>query len=366
MIDVGGTTTDVGSVRDSQLDVDRRGSIKGVPISFPMSNVHSTGVGGSSDHRGHATARSPSARRASAPRRARPASASAASSATITDVNLLLGVLDPTPTSTAASAWTPSAHARSSPRRRRTAGDQPGGGPDPDGGGLLRTHGGVVRGRLDDPDDTTIAAFGGAGPMSACGAARLTGVRACWCPKLAAVFSAFGISFSDIGQTYEAGLRECTSEAARSVTTRCWNAPSGTCSRRATSSRTAPWSGPWSRKTDGTLVSEIPYAYGDAPARRQRAWIAQAHRHRTAAAPGSRRRRVAHAAGRPSPPARARCARAPAGSTRSRSTALADQEPGATRAGPGHRRGPVLHRPRAGRLVFDVTAGGDLLLTDTH
>ena len=52
---------------------------------------------------------------------------------------------------------------------------------------------------------TTIAAFGGAGPMSACGAAR-TRRRAprAECPKMAAVFSAFGIGFSDIAQSYEA------------------------------------------------------------------------------------------------------------------------------------------------------------------
>jgi hypothetical protein len=48
MIDVGGTTTDVGMVTNSTISVDRRGSIQGVDISFEMSNVHSTGVGGSS------------------------------------------------------------------------------------------------------------------------------------------------------------------------------------------------------------------------------------------------------------------------------------------------------------------------------
>ncbi|GAP53987.1 acetophenone carboxylase alpha subunit [Arthrobacter sp. Hiyo6] len=48
MIDVGGTTTDVGSVKNSTISTDRRGSIQGVPVSFEMSNVHSSGVGGSS------------------------------------------------------------------------------------------------------------------------------------------------------------------------------------------------------------------------------------------------------------------------------------------------------------------------------
>src|SRR5665811_2472710 len=69
----------------------------------------------------------------------------------------------------------------------------------------------------DSPADTTIAAFGGAGPMSACGAARLNSVKTVLVPKLAAVFSAFGISFSDIGRSYEVGLSEPTVEAAQSV-----------------------------------------------------------------------------------------------------------------------------------------------------
>src|SRR5476649_1397841 len=48
MIDVGGTTTDVGVVNNSTISTDRHGSVKGVSISYEMSNVHSTGVGGSS------------------------------------------------------------------------------------------------------------------------------------------------------------------------------------------------------------------------------------------------------------------------------------------------------------------------------
>jgi N-methylhydantoinase A len=58
------------------------------------------------------------------------------------------------------------------------------------------------------PADTTLAAFGGAGPFR--------GHRHCRClrastapsfPGLAAVFSAFGIGFSDIAQSYQSRLR---------------------------------------------------------------------------------------------------------------------------------------------------------------
>jgi N-methylhydantoinase A len=53
---------------------------------------------------------------------------------------------------------------------------------------------------------TVIAAFGGAGPMTVCGAAERAGVRKVIVPRTAAVFSAFGIGFSDISQNYEAPL----------------------------------------------------------------------------------------------------------------------------------------------------------------
>jgi N-methylhydantoinase A/oxoprolinase/acetone carboxylase beta subunit len=42
----GGTTTDVGSVPKEEILTDRRGSIEGAPISIPMSDVQSSGVGG--------------------------------------------------------------------------------------------------------------------------------------------------------------------------------------------------------------------------------------------------------------------------------------------------------------------------------
>jgi N-methylhydantoinase A/oxoprolinase/acetone carboxylase beta subunit len=51
--------------------------------------------------------------------------------------------------------------------------------------------------------DTVIAAFGGAGPMTICGAARRAGVGRVIVPRTAAVFSAFGIGFSDLSQHYE-------------------------------------------------------------------------------------------------------------------------------------------------------------------
>ena len=61
--------------------------------------------------------------------------------------------------------------------------------------------------------ETVIAAFGGAGPMTICGAARRAGVRQVLVPRTAAVFSAFGIGFSDVSQHYEQPLQRTDAEA---------------------------------------------------------------------------------------------------------------------------------------------------------
>jgi N-methylhydantoinase A/oxoprolinase/acetone carboxylase beta subunit len=72
------------------------------------------------------------------------------------------------------------------------------------------THAAAIAHALADATtvtgDTVLAAFGGAGPMTVCGAARLAGARHVLIPRMAAVFSAFGIGFSDLGQRYEQPL----------------------------------------------------------------------------------------------------------------------------------------------------------------
>jgi N-methylhydantoinase A/oxoprolinase/acetone carboxylase beta subunit len=55
-------------------------------------------------------------------------------------------------------------------------------------------------------DRTTLAAFGGAGPFVVCRIAAAAGISRVLIPGLAAVFSAFGLGFSDIAHEYEAAL----------------------------------------------------------------------------------------------------------------------------------------------------------------
>jgi len=206
MIDVGGTTTDVGVVNDSTISVDRRGSIQGVDISYEMSNVHSTGVGGSSiiAVRDGAIMVGPESVGAA------PGPACfgfGGTQATITDVNLLLGVLDP-------ETYLNGEMALDAERSRavitKTVAEPLG----------ITLEEALIRmeetystrlaqsfaGLVSPDGDTTLAAFGGGGPMSACSAAQIAGVHTVLVPRLAAVFSAYGISFSDIAQTYETNV----------------------------------------------------------------------------------------------------------------------------------------------------------------
>jgi N-methylhydantoinase A len=206
MIDVGGTTTDVGAVNNSTISTDRHGSVKGVSISYEMSNVHSTGVGGSSIiavEGGQITVGPESVGAAPGPA----CFGFGGTQATITDVNLLLGVLDPE-TYLNGEMFLDSERSRAVITKTIA---------EPLGisleEALVRMEdaysekmAGAFAHFVEDPQTTTLAAFGGGGPMSACSAARIAGVRHVLVPKLAAVFSAFGISFSDIAQTYETNI----------------------------------------------------------------------------------------------------------------------------------------------------------------
>lgn len=208
MTDVGGTTTDVGSVLNSTISTDRRGSVKGVPISYEMSNVHSKGVGGSSVisvKDGKITVGPESVGAAPGPA----CFGFGGQQATITDVNLLLGVLDP---GTYLNGEMKLDAERASAVIIRTVAEPLG----------LSLEEALIRMEqafalemasafshlVKDAQTTTLAAFGGGGPMSACLAARHAGVKKVLIPRLASVFSAYGISFSDISQTYEVDITE--------------------------------------------------------------------------------------------------------------------------------------------------------------
>ncbi|MGB3480620.1 MAG: hydantoinase/oxoprolinase family protein [Mycobacterium sp.] len=213
MMDIGGTTTDIGVVENGAVAVADRGGIEGVHISYPMSDVSSAGVGGSSVIQvvdGAITVGPKSVGAAPGPA----CFGFGGKQATITDVNLLLGVLDPDTYLDGTFTLDPS---RSRAVITETVAEPLGISLEE---ALIRMEHAYFQALSAAfaplvREDTTLLAFGGAGPMSATGAARLAGVKRVLIPRTAAVFSAFGISFSDIGKTYEVIVAEPTAESAR-------------------------------------------------------------------------------------------------------------------------------------------------------
>ncbi|WP_099025552.1 hydantoinase/oxoprolinase family protein [Mycolicibacterium palauense] len=215
MMDIGGTTTDVGVVEDGAVSVADVGAIEGVHISYPMSEVVSAGVGGSSVIQlvdGEITVGPQSVGAAPGPA----CFGFGGKQATITDVNLLLGVLD-------ADTYLDGTFTLDPSRSKAVITDTIA---TPLGisleEALIRMEHAFFQALAASfahlvTADTTLLAFGGAGPMSAVGAARLAGVRQVLVPRTAAVFSAFGISFSDIGKTYEVIVAEPSARAARAA-----------------------------------------------------------------------------------------------------------------------------------------------------
>jgi len=207
-MDVGGTTTDIGHVVRNQVNEDRRGMVENVPVTFALCEINSPGVGGSSilSVQDKAIQVGPESVGAV------PGPASfgrGGKNSTITDVNLLMGLLDP-------STFFGGGLALDIDRARAAIAENIA---DPLGvsvdDALLQLRDAYeqkvaseISKFADIAEDTVLLAFGGAGPMNACGVADKCGIKTVFVPKTAAVFSAYGIGSCDIGQSYQVVLSD--------------------------------------------------------------------------------------------------------------------------------------------------------------
>lgn len=203
MIDVGGTTSDIGAVDNLSILADRRGKVEGIETSFELSDVRSYGVGGSSILRakdGEVTVGPESVGAAPGPA----CFGFGGKEATITDVNLLLGILDP---ATYLNGELNLDTDRSRQVIKANVADPLGISVEEALFQMQEAFATKMANSLADWDydgnETVLAAFGGGGPMSACQAARKAGIKRVIIPKLAAIFSAYGLSFSDVSQEFE-------------------------------------------------------------------------------------------------------------------------------------------------------------------
>lgn len=202
-MDIGGTTTDLSLVEHEQVHTERRGRIEGVVTSLPLCDVVSVGVGGSS------IIKAVDGRIQVGPESVGGAPGPACfglggSEATITDAFLVLGLLDP------ASYF--GGEMKIDVERSRAAITEKlakplGLGCEQAAAAMEEAWATKVARSLGNyttiTPDTTLAAFGGGGPFIACRVAEIAGISRVVIPGLAAVFSAFGIGFSDIAHEYE-------------------------------------------------------------------------------------------------------------------------------------------------------------------
>jgi N-methylhydantoinase A len=206
-MDVGGTTTDVGVVREGEVEVRARGEIAGITTSFPMSEIASSGTGGSSVFRieGERIWVGPE----SVGAMPGPACfARGGTDATITDAYLVMGVFDP-------GSFLGGKVVLDVARAEKAIQEHVAGplGVDLDTATLAmeaafndQLAGAIPAEAVSD--DAVLLVFGGAGPIGACEVAHRSGIKKVVVPQLAAVFSAFGISFSDIAHEYEVDLEQ--------------------------------------------------------------------------------------------------------------------------------------------------------------
>lgn len=212
-IDIGGTTTDIAVFNGGRARVREFGEIEGAPVPVALADVASIGAGGGSVIRAeNGTVKVGPQSVGSAPGPA--CFGRGGTLATMTDALLLDGVLDPK--SFFGGRLRLDVERAERAVRKHVA--------DPLGVDLrgaveamMDAYHRKIAAALPRTDDgrlpQLLLAFGGAGPMSACGVAEQADIAQILIPRYAAVFCAYGIGFSDIQHSYVVPL----SGAKRSI-----------------------------------------------------------------------------------------------------------------------------------------------------
>jgi N-methylhydantoinase A len=216
--DMGGTSTDVAAIRDGNVATTMEGEISGIPIRFPMADVHTVGAGGGSiawiDAGGalHVGPRSAGADPGPA------CYGKGGAEATVTDADLYLGYM-----ADGAVLGGSIALERS---RTEAALERLGGQMNMDAGGAARGIVELVEAEMTralrvisvergyDPRGMALVAFGGAGPMHACALAEALEMRTVLVPRAGGVLSALGLAASDVRRDFQAPLLRALTDVA--------------------------------------------------------------------------------------------------------------------------------------------------------
>jgi N-methylhydantoinase A len=202
--DMGGTSTDVAAVLGGEVQVRPETVVAGVPIRFPMVDVHTIGAGGGSlawlDDGGALRVGPRSAG-------ARPGPACygrGGEAPTVTDANLVLGYLGDGAVLGGEVVLDQALAAR--------ALESLGLDPVEAALGVVRVVDAEMNRALRvvsverglDPRELALVAFGGAGPLHACSLAEELGVRRVLVPRTSGVLSALGLAAADLRRDYVA------------------------------------------------------------------------------------------------------------------------------------------------------------------
>ncbi|KAF0225415.1 MAG: hypothetical protein FD176_466 [Rhodospirillaceae bacterium] len=201
-IDVGGTTTDIGQYLNGSVAEIRHGHVEGISVSFPLCEIMSAGAGGSSifkvkDNRVAIGPESVGAIPGPA------CFGRGGKEATITDASLLCGLFDPASYFGGGMGLDLD---RAATAIKTNIADPLGLSLDKALIEMERSYEEKIASELHRftkiSKDTVMLAFGGAGPLNACGVAEKAGITRVAIPQMAAVFSAYGIGACDISQRY--------------------------------------------------------------------------------------------------------------------------------------------------------------------
>ena len=204
--DMGGTSTDVSVVIDGEVQITTENVVAGIPIRFPMIDVHTISAGGGSIawvDDGDALRIGP---RSAGARPGPVAYGHGGTQLTVTDANHLLGYL----ASDAVLGGTVALHVERVRERFAELAERLGM-PDTDcalgivtlaDAEMTRALRRITVERGLDPRDFTLVAFGGAGPLHALAVAEELGVARVAIPRACGVLSALGLAICDLRRDY--------------------------------------------------------------------------------------------------------------------------------------------------------------------
>jgi N-methylhydantoinase A len=206
--DMGGTSTDVAPIANGKVATTTEGRVSGIPIRFPMADVHTVGAGGGSiawmDSGGalHVGPRSAAADPGPA------CYGRGGAEATVTDADLYLGFMaDGAVLGGTISLDRSLAEVsldRLGERMNMDAEDAARGIAELVEAEMTRALRVISVERGYDPRGMALVAFGGAGPMHSCALAEALEMRTVLVPRAGGVLSALGLAASDMRRDFQA------------------------------------------------------------------------------------------------------------------------------------------------------------------